>query len=583
MKRLGIGFIILFFLVSCSSTGRVGTLDKSSLDDTPLVYNPADQSKLSAMATGGAAKKAKGKPKVFNPEDDDDIASLLEHDDFRDFDLPIVFNEAVKYYVVYFNTEKRKVFANWLKRSRRYVPVMKEILKQHGLPEDLVYVAMIESGFNAKAYSSAKACGPWQFIYETGGRYGLKANFWIDERRDPEKSTIAAAKYLTDLFNQFGHWYLAAAGYNAGEKRVERAIEKHNTNDFWELAKYNALPRETREYIPRLIAASIIAKDPERFGFGSIVYEDPVRFAEVKVPRATLLTAIARASSIDIAELRSLNPELLRGITPPYMEDYRVKLPASTNIARFSEALEGAGGRERKIKDVVVYKVKKKDTLAKILKKYGIREEELYLVNSCEEQLKVKPGMALNIPIFVGSTRTAVAAVVPAPVKAPARDSGEVRVAKLVRAEKQHEKPEKTEKQEKAERVEKVEKVERIEKTKGQGEPAPAKTYHVVRRGETLSDISTKYGVEVASLMSVNNLKSEKVYPNMKLMLASHHSPKKKESQAGPKFHTVKKGETLAQISSKYHVSISSLKSANNLKSLKVQPKMKLKIVSGEG
>ena len=255
--------------------------------------------------------------------------------------------------------KKRKVFGNWLKRSRYYIPLMKEILKEQGLPEDLVYLAMIESGFNPKAYSPAKACGPWQFIYETGGRYGLKVNYLIDERRDPEKSTVAATKYLKDLFNQFGCWYLAAAGYNSGEKRVERAVEKHGTNDFWEIVKYNTLPRETREYIPKLIAAAIIAKDPERYGFGSIVYDEPIRFSLIKVPAGSPLVAIARSASIDLAALRQTNPEILRGITPPDMDNYEVKLPYNIDKNRFSDNLENLLSDSRRVKGFITYKVKK--------------------------------------------------------------------------------------------------------------------------------------------------------------------------------------------------------------------------------
>ena len=261
--------------------------------------------------------------------EEEELSALLTAEYLERFDIPVVFNDAVQYFVRYFTTEKRKIFVNWLKRSRRYVPMIKEILRDQGLPEDLIYLAMIESGFNPKAYSAMKACGPWQFIYETGGRYGLRVNHWVDERRDPEKSTIAAALYLKDLFNQFGNWYLAAAGFNAGEKRIERAVEKHETSDFWELSRYNTLPKETREYIPRLLAAAIIAKDPERFGFTNINYDQPIKSVTERVPASTPLALVAKVASTDVFAVRALNPELLTGITPPVVGSARGQSAAS--------------------------------------------------------------------------------------------------------------------------------------------------------------------------------------------------------------------------------------------------------------
>ncbi len=565
MKRFLTFFICLFFVAGCSTSGEVVKNDNSHLNSTVTSYKIIEPTKAEPVKVvkNEAGNKVEKKTEAVSKqvavapnneqqtvEEEDDITLLLEPDDFQGFDIPIVFNDAVKYYVGYFTTEKKKVFGNWLKRARRYVPIIKEILKENGMPEDLVYLAMIESGFSPKAYSPKKASGPWQFIYSTGGRFGLRVNYWIDERRDPEKSTVAAAKYLRALFNQFGCWYLAAAGYNAGEGRVEKAIAKHNTNDFWELAKYNALPRETREYIPKLIAAAIIAKDPEKYGFGSITYDDPVRFEEVHMPKGTLLKVIAKANSMDLAYLKSLNPEILRGITPPNLNNYAIKLPSPVNIEDFHKNLEMALSSEKKVKDVATYKVKKKDTLAKILKRYRLEQEDIYLVNDCEEGLKIKPGMVLNIPKFYGPS-----------------GKKEV-VAKNVHRESTEAKPDKKEKQYKQAQQAKPEKQEQ------------SRTYHIVKKGETLSTISNKYGIDVASLKIVNNLKNDKVYPNMKLKLVKHVQKKDKKDV---KYHIVKKGETLSTISNKYGIDVASLKIVNNLKNDKVYPNMKLKIVKEEG
>lgn len=581
MRRFLTIFFVLIILSGCSTAqqtssvsyqqGSSASYHQGSSPYAQKAYEPQIAAKNETLRRSeNTLKNDVGAVRVeyLTQEDDDDIATLLEPEQFQDFDIPIVFNDAVKYYIQWFSTEKRKVFANWLKRSRHYVPIIREILKDQGMPEDLVYLAMIESGFNPKAYSHAKASGPWQFIYATGGRYGLKVNYWIDERRDPEKSTVAAAKYLRDLFNQFGCWYLAAAGYNAGEKRVERAIEKHNTNDFWELSNYNALPRETRAYIPQLIAAAIIAKDPEKYGFGSITYDAPLRFEFVRVPRATPLSAIAKSASMDIADVRSINPEILKGITPPNMDDYKIKLPQGVNVHAFTNRLQVALTHERQIKDVVSYKVKKKDTLASIAKKYRLHNDDLYLVNECDGELKIKPGMVINLPRFTGQSkgRTEIA-----------RNTKDKLGVKPVQEE----------------RVAKSEKTQDSQPEPKQQSQAPV--IHVVRKGETLKSISNKYNINIAELKATNNLKSNRVSPNMKLKLAGFSQPQKgnaqKESfQKGNvkkkvpvKYHVVKKGETLKSISNKYNVDIADIKLANNIKGDKVIPKQKLKIVTGEG
>jgi len=581
-KRYIVLFFALLMVVGCSTSGPVVTTSSRSESTVPARKSPEPGKKAKAETPVKSGNILKSDDNVVTSEylaqdEEDDISVLLEPDQFQDFDIPIVFNDAVKYYVQYFSTEKKKVFGNWLKRARRYVPVIREILKAQGMPEDLVYLAMIESGFNPKAYSSAKACGPWQFIYATGGRYGLKVNYWIDERRDPEKSTVAAAKYLRDLFNQFGCWYLAAAGYNAGEKRVERAIEQHNTSDFWELSRYNALPRETRAYIPQLIAAAIIAKDPETYGFGSITYDSPLRFSHMRVPRATPLSVIAKSASIELSELRSINPEILRSITPPNDNDYLIKLPQGTDAEEIGAKLRMALNKERQVRDVVAYKVKKKDTLAKIVKRFKLRQEDLYLVNDCEGGLTVKPGMTINIPKFTGPSKARIAVA-----KNEVGGDSEARVEQEKRGGKNttvEAQAKKSEPRQQARKPEPQQEAKKSEPQQQARKPEPRKTVHVVKKGETLSAISDKYGVSIVTLKSANNLKNDRVYPNMKLRLVSL-SQKKKQPV---KYHVVKKGETLASISSKYNVDVGAFKAANNMKSDKIQPKMKLMIPADEG
>ncbi len=329
---------------------------------------------------------------------------LLTPADLEKFDIPVVFNEAVNKYLRFFSVTKHELFEKWLRRTRRYAPAVREILKEHGLPEDLVYLAMIESGFNMHAYSRAKACGPWQFINETGQRYGLKVNYWVDERRDLEKSTIAAARYLKDLFDQFGCWQLAAAGYNAGEKRIERAIEKHETTDFWKLRAYNALPKETREYVPQIFAAAIIAKDPARFGFTDLEapsYDPP----KIRVPGGLSLRGIAHAGDLPLTELRSLNPEMLKGVTPPNRRQYVLKLPEDADAQDVSNRLRTSLSNSRQIVGVIKHSVKKKDSLPRILKRYRIDSTDLALLNDQGESPRIRRGQVLLIPRFASLSR----------------------------------------------------------------------------------------------------------------------------------------------------------------------------------
>jgi membrane-bound lytic murein transglycosylase D len=313
-----------------------------------------------------------------------------------DFDIPIVMNGKVEQFIHYFQTKIRHKFVTWLGRSEKYISFMRSLLREYGLPEDLVYMALIESGFDPYAYSRAKAVGQWQFIYLTGKRYGLRVNWWVDERRDPEKSTIAAAKYLKDLYDMFACWYLAAAGYNAGEYKIIKAIKRYKTEDFWKLTQQRYLKRETKDYVPLMIAAALVAKDPEKYGFTDVQYQEPLRYEKVKVPELTDLSHIAKACEASLGEIKDLNPEIRRGVTPPNEADYEINIPFGKKDL-FVENFEALQPLEKF--QFKTHSVKKGETLKGIAKLYRVDIEPLVEINHLNKTSAVSKGTTLLIPI----------------------------------------------------------------------------------------------------------------------------------------------------------------------------------------
>jgi peptidoglycan lytic transglycosylase D len=309
------------------------------------------------------------------------------------FDFPVTVNRQVQYYLDFFTGKHRQHFAVWLSRSGRYLPMIHEYLHEAGLPEDLAYLAMIESGFNEKAYSRARAVGVWQFIKGTGRNYGLEINTYVDERRDPIKSTQAAVAYLSDLYDEFGSWYLAVAAYNAGEGKIRRAIEKYNTTDFWEIAQGRYLKLETKRYVPKLIAAILIAKEPEKYGF-EIEYQEPLAFETVEVPRWTALKAVALACDIELEELQKYNCELRKEFTPPDNSSYSFKVPVGKkvlvekNLPRI-QAVVSTGFKS--------HTVRQGETLDGICRKYGLTKT-LVLKSNDLRSAGLKAGQRLRIP-----------------------------------------------------------------------------------------------------------------------------------------------------------------------------------------
>lgn len=309
------------------------------------------------------------------------------------FSIPVVENNRVRYFVDYFCGKKKGFFETALARSGRYIPMMATILQQEGLPEDLVYLSLIESGFSPHALSRAKAVGPWQFIQSTGLRYGLKINSWLDERRDPVKSTRAAAAYLKDLHVQFGEWFLAAAAYNAGERKVEQAINRSQTDDFWRLSQRTHLKSETRNYVPKFIAAALIASMPEKHGFGDVVYEPPMEYDEVTIEEPLRLETIAKLAKTTMKAIKELNPAILRNITPPNDQGFVLRLPAGSGKA-FAQAYEALPDSAKP--NVVTHKVKKGETLLSIAKRYGQRIAQLMELNGLRSR-QVRVGQDLIV------------------------------------------------------------------------------------------------------------------------------------------------------------------------------------------
>ncbi len=466
--------ILLFFIPACA---------------TPLFNKEAPPRETAAAQEEKTPLEIGEEEKTPPPEIGEDLKILASETEEAKkgkekevtFDIPIVINDQVESFIEYFRTTHRKPFALWLQRSGRYIPMMKEVLKANGLPEDLVYMALIESGFNPKAYSRRRASGPWQFITRTGKRYGLEVDLWIDERRDPEKSTIAAARHLKDLYDQFSCWYLAAAGYNAGAGKISRAIQRYRTEDFWELTKHKYLKRETRHYVPKMIAAALIAKEPEKYGFIDLEYDEPIRYEKVTVTDATDLKVIANCCEVDYETIKALNPELKMWCTPPHRPDYEVKIPAGTR-EKFLQNFSQLDASER-----ITYRqhqVRQGDTLSTIARRYGIKKEPIMEVNDFKSPRQLRTGSSIIIPI-------------------PADRA-------LARDERGGMEPRITKK-----RAARAPKPVTVAEVRG-----PFKEIrYVVKEGDTLWDIALMYNLRIEDIRRWNNLRGNTIRPKDELLL----------------------------------------------------------------
>lgn len=451
----------------------------------------------------------------------------------RDSDLYTGLMGRIDKFIRYFQTAGRSKFELYLTRSGKYADMMRGILATYGLPGDLIYLALIESGFSPKAYSVARAAGPWQFIAGTGRRYGLRIDWWADERRDYEKSTHAAASYLKDLYGMFESWPLATAAYNAGEGKIQKAVTRYKSEDYVELIRHRYLKQETKDYVPKMIAALTIAKEPEKFGFVGVKYEDPLEFDKVTVPGGTDLTTLGRIIGVPYESLREWNPELRRFCTPPNREEYEIRLPKGYGkIAE--EQMEEIHASANV--NFLLHAVKKGETLESLANRYHTTAPILQELNGLK-----KPGIGRNarlvIPIAGLSEEEAV----------PGKEvsAGQVEAA-----------------------LKRLDDVARRTRTVR------------VRKGDTLSRISRRTGVPVGDLAEANGLNAKsrlKAGSRLRLPGSGTHQAKKSVAPdkrgVKEKRHVVRRGDTLSKIAKVYGVTPEQLSERNNLKEGQTLPR----------
>ncbi len=410
-------------------------------------------------------------------------------------DVPIPQNERVLAYVELFQGRLRDYIQESLTRGSKYLPMIHEVFRAEGLPLDLAYIPVIESGFKTNALSKASARGPWQFMKATATEQGLKTDWYVDERSDPQKSTIAAAKYLKTLYNMFdGDWHLVLAAYNGGLGRVQRAMKRSGREDFWSLSNSTRyLPRETREYVPLILAAIIVSKNPSQYGF-DITAEEPVAYEKVLVPKAIDLRRAAEWTGRSIDEIQGLNPELRRWTTP-LKSEYELKVPAGT-ATLFKERLASASPDE--LVALTWYTVKKGETIATISRKLKVSRVDLAEANHLSTRSKIKVGQSLVVPrapatlLATNSRPAAPSAVASRGLSGAAPMADDTPRARAA-----------------APPVAKV------------ANNAVKTVTHRVKRGDTLFGIAQLYDTTVAKIKSLNRLQSNRITPGTRLKVTS--------------------------------------------------------------
>lgn len=422
------------------------------------------------------------------------------------YDFPIDLNDKVLAWVSAFTHEKKGFMEGALSRGSRYMPMIRQVFSEEGVPQDLAFLAVIESGFHNNARSYAKAVGMWQFMRATGRIYGLKGNAWVEERRDPVKTTRAAARYLKRLYEISGDWYLALIGYNAGPLTTERAIANTDSRNFWDLQRSRWLRNQTKNYIPEMCAAILVGRQPERYGL-VVPKQPPFVFESVEVQKPTSLTVIAKYSGTDVATLKDLNPELLRGSTPPGAYTLRVPVGKAMQVNR---ALAGLKGNQRL--DFRAYVIRKGDTPQSVAKRFKVDAGDLLTANDLKPT-QFKPGKRIQVP--PPPAMTVEEQDITPPARKPLEDTPLPTLPNVGGQPISNPAPGKpaTDQAETAP----------LPATPAPQAPSapepPIPAFHVVKRGETLFAIAQRYGLEVEQLRRLNKIKNNAIHAGQKLRL----------------------------------------------------------------
>lgn len=469
--------------------------------------------------------------------------------------IPSEVNPLVDKWISYFQGRGRAHMERYLARSTRYEKLMKKVLRDNGLPEDLFYIALIESGFTSSATSHASAVGYWQFIRGTGKRYGLEINKFIDERRDPVVATQAAADYFKELYSMFGSWYLSMASYNVGEGKVKRETAKNDTRDFWELAKRKRLPKETINYIPKFNAAKLIAKNPDKYGFEGIDYLPPIEFDTMQFDAPVNLKTMAEKMNYNYEDFKALNPKFKGEIAPLSSNKISLRIPVGMLEQAKVAANESKVDKVEFIADsgnTQVYKIKRGESLHNIARKFRTTVAYLRDLNDLPRKKRLRAGTVIYVPDRSAAAKKQVAKNTSTPV---------LKAAEAASAA--------------------VEPVETTAKESDSTVEGISKFY-IVQNGDSLFSIAQKYNTTVQELKKINQIKKGKnLKVGVKLRLPTENADKVTKPQEdaaknsmdstqkrvkSSRFHIVKRGENLKKISLRYDVSYNLLKKKNKIK-----------------